>query len=809
MRVVYKVLLLSVLIAPFLAGCNKEFDEHYKQPGWLKGSAYEVLSERGEYSMFLQAADRVQFGLVLKGQGLCTVFAPTNTELRKYFDAKGWGGVDDAPLDELSTLIGFHIVQYSFSPQMLTNYQPSGANAAEVGPAGMYYKQKTFGRLPIREMTVTSFDDQTGDNTQKVNVFMREKYLPVLSSTLMQTKGLSDFKYNFEMIYANDKDSWRGDGPGQIYAANASVLNPSGKLEEAALPADNGYVYLINEVMEPVPSIYDVMDNNPDYSLYFSMYNRFAIFVYDAALSAMYGETSNDSLFLLYHNSLPQIGSEWTYAPVANAGYNQFQATGRAFNAFAPTNAATDEFVSNFFSEFGSVSNLPLLHTAYFVNSQILDNTPGTTATAANARKGIVLPGEFRMNDGDGGTARIKTIYGDPFVFNVDASPLIQMCTNGIFYGADKVTIPGPFKSTTAPVFQSPNYQIFLNMLHKTGNILQLASKEVAYTLFVPTDEALESYGIRINQGVASVLGDEVIMKSSGSDAGTAMSMAEVNQLVDMHMIFGKIKPEDMQSKRIFPTKTTNVYVKVYDGGVYGDGGTETTAAIRPTALGDFGDYGLSYEINSVLERTSDYLTTVLRQPAYSKFWDLLRNAGIASIPTGSSEYVISMVAGESTMVFAPTNEAIDADPVIRTLSNIPTVDADGKVIDSPLASYLKTFFVSLEKNEESVYLLPGSTSIDDAPIGVTGAYTTENYSKWNGYDKQYNYIYLDRDNANFRLKLQRTTTVTEIVNGKPETKVIADPTATPVYTSSDKFPVFARDGVVYRINNTSDIQPL
>ena len=47
-------------------------DEHYEVPGWVKGSAWELLSDEsmdGQFSMFLEAAERAGYYEIMNGRG--------------------------------------------------------------------------------------------------------------------------------------------------------------------------------------------------------------------------------------------------------------------------------------------------------------------------------------------------------------------------------------------------------------------------------------------------------------------------------------------------------------------------------------------------------------------------------------------------------------------------------------------------------------------------------------------------------------------------------------------------------------------
>ena len=58
-----RYLLLLLFLSSFLFSCENKMDEHYEKPGWLKGSAWDVLANEyeGKYSIFLEAAELAGF----------------------------------------------------------------------------------------------------------------------------------------------------------------------------------------------------------------------------------------------------------------------------------------------------------------------------------------------------------------------------------------------------------------------------------------------------------------------------------------------------------------------------------------------------------------------------------------------------------------------------------------------------------------------------------------------------------------------------------------------------------------------------
>lgn len=89
-----RYLLLLLFLSSFLFSCENKMDEHYEKPGWLKGSAWDVLANEyeGKYSIFLEAAELAGFRPVLEGKALATVMAPDNDAFMAYLEKEGCFG---------------------------------------------------------------------------------------------------------------------------------------------------------------------------------------------------------------------------------------------------------------------------------------------------------------------------------------------------------------------------------------------------------------------------------------------------------------------------------------------------------------------------------------------------------------------------------------------------------------------------------------------------------------------------------------------------------------------------------------------
>ena len=200
--------LLLLLLSPFFLSCEDKMDEHYEKPEWLKGTAWEVLSNEygGKFSMFLEAAELSGFKPILDGKSVATVMAPDNDAFAAYLEEHGYVSVKDIPTDDLKKLIGYHLIYYSYSKSDLENFRPEDSATSkddddddELGvlQPGMYYKFRTHSTSPI-----TKEVDPSTNNT--VTVYHLERFLPVFSHHIFASKGI-DAKKNYEFFYPNSR----------------------------------------------------------------------------------------------------------------------------------------------------------------------------------------------------------------------------------------------------------------------------------------------------------------------------------------------------------------------------------------------------------------------------------------------------------------------------------------------------------------------------------------------------------------------------------------------------------------------------
>lgn len=91
------------------------------------------------------------------------------------------------------------------------------------------------------------------------------------------------------MNFFYPNSTWTGDNGFNV--SNASV-------KEYQIITNNGYIYNVDRVLEPLETIYDVLKKKSDYSDFLDFYSQYSTYAYDKDLSADYGKAVGvDSLF--------------------------------------------------------------------------------------------------------------------------------------------------------------------------------------------------------------------------------------------------------------------------------------------------------------------------------------------------------------------------------------------------------------------------------------------------------------------------------------------------------------------------------
>lgn len=540
----FRTSVLIVLLAGLAASCRNDMMRYYEEPDWIKGSLYEILQEKGNYTLFLQGVDSCGYTALLQGRSILTVMAPDDTAMRAWLQNRyGTTDIASLPKAELKKLIGFHILYYALDSEKLINFRPSEGDGAtdeqKLKNAGLFYKFRTRSQdapekvSPERIVVNDAIVDTSGI---EVDVYHLERFIPVFSYKMFQTK-LINAKQNYEYFFGDG--TWHGDGGFNV--SDASV-------QEYEIIAKNGYLYLVDRVVAPLETIHRELENNPQYSQYLKLYDQYAYYDIDEEQTSLFGGGTTTYYHRLYEQgsfNIPNISSEW---PVSS--YTSMSALSRqATTVFAPTNAAFDEFYQSYWGD--EETGYP---TAVSYDS-ISSDAIGYLLSNSFYTGGLAFPEEITRGDIE--NAYTKTVIN----FDVDAVPQAnrKICVNGALYGQSILTPPAVFGSVTGPAYKYKKYGIFLKMLTTANLQATLTSDAVNFIMLYPSNAQFEANNIWYNA-------DEDRIKSGipGSTTSTNVGSGAQSKMVNAHLVSLPGAAEQLPGSGLKVYRTLSTDYKLY-----------------------------------------------------------------------------------------------------------------------------------------------------------------------------------------------------------------------------------------------------
>lgn len=741
MKKLFRIQLIFLLLITFW-GCEKEMDKYYERPDWLRGSAYEVMKERGNFNLFLRAIDRAGYKSVVNGRELCTMMAPTDEAFQKYLKRHNYASVEDIPEDTLKLLVPYHMIKRAFEPQMLLAFTMD--NGMDAKGNGTAYKYETYAQPSPFEMT----DPLTG---QRVKTYNDNLYLPIVSTRLYKTKECTDYEKNYEFFWP--EVNWLGEQD-QLYAQGAAVI-------EQGIPTDNGYLYILDDVCEPLRTVYQALEKagDPGFSQFLELYDRFAEVKYRTISGA-----TGDSLYNYYHyrntskfkstsfyDQLPAIASTIAYHNDYNTRDDYFMYLTYTYNCFAPTDRALEDYFSRKFSDFyTSWTDLPQLTLYYFLMPYMKEGQE------------ILLP-ERVMTDG------VKGEYGETWTVTSEDVVNKEFCSNGIVYGIDKVFDPLVFELVCKPLFMNPNYSLMANMFFKADAISTLTDQTPdKYTLFVVPDSILESdiYNIRMNYGNNYFNDSEEAIEMNGVTKDKSVTgLPASNQVFSQNIAERSIATmpiRDFNKRAYYVSRGGDMYFYTLNNQLHDQEGNILEVMDRWETVN-----GTAYAINKLLydENEADYRPTVMAflKDNYKDFYDLLNKAGL--VKTSSSkkyEYIdgVNLINEKESKKMYSAMYFIPAD--LEAWKDLP-------------AEELKKRLQFCIVRASTFYILPG---IEYAGDFSTLAISDESTSSMVIYDK------LNISFDDYRL-------------------ILSNSDKSSIASTGEEIPFFALDGMIIKIDNT------
>jgi len=691
-------------------------DSHYKTPDFLAGNALEVLQKDGNYTTFVRGIELIGYNDVVDSQ-ILTVLAPTDEAFETFLREHGYASIDEMyGKDPVYTrqVITYHLLYYAMNWEKMTNFRPTEGDAAteeeRAIKAGMYNRFRT--RCAVDETVEFNSDATVNDNVRVVHY---DRYLTVFSQKLFNTLGI-DAEENYKFFFPNS--TWN---PNKL-ANGFNVMNAA-VLDTAAVVTDNGYLYHIDQVIEPVGTIYDELAKGDNYQLAKSLFDQYGVYTQDAAESDNRGYTVYAHTFT---DGLPPIASEWASNDYRGFTVNSFQ----SYNVFLPTDQAIRKMFSEYWADGCGYTSVETLNP--LIQQILLKECVGYIELDGDRKTQYLCYPDFIRKE------KAISSFGTPLTTDPKTYDNTLMCNNGVIYGSSNMAVPGVFSSVAGPAFKDIKYLPQLYVLEGAEQLLSLSSKESQFITLTP-DTAQFSHNdpaMRLFRSSASgtttyqmqqwndEVSDYVTMGTSTmrniANMHTSTDATELKstgtQVIETNVSFnywyvadGQITTNALFNEQLNPSFTGTIWAPFHE--IYSTG-TNAWSNGRSYAY----EYPGVYQPASGTSLETELSQNNDRNYPYYCFAQLLRLSGLAD--KGRFTGMLTLDP-ESPRFFAfvPTNEAIK-----NNLADIPgcgktTIDTNYKLSTSIstankalLANYLLSYFVTADRNAFTSYPYVGST---------------------------------------------------------------------------------------------------
>ena len=641
-------LLWMVTLFVSVIGCSKEFETNskYDRPDWLAGKLFTQILDQPDLSTFARCIELTGYDSIINVSGSYTVFAPDNSAFELYFqNHPEYNTVEDIPISVLSELVKYHIVQNPWSTEQLKSLDIYGwidsTDLSNDEPRG--YKRETLLRDKDRNYGVDENEeehliivDTTQSDWYRKQATDSRKYVPIFYQEYFNIYDLNTDDYTFYFNRPFESNS--------MYFADA-------KIARGDIFAENGFIHVIDRVIEPLKNAFQLLDSKEDqydYSEFLDLINTFPEFTYDEEKT--YDQPGADqgfkvdSLFDITYPELAfDITNEKTKAPSGTMGLPENVTIRYHHGLIAPTNEAFNNFVNEYLvgpNKWGSLKETPHHIKRMIANTHMSSQS--------------IYPTDFAAG----------FYNGESDLVAVDPSTIIDKLygSNCTFIGVNKVMVPRAFSSVTGPVYLQRGYSTVMNAIENAGLLPALKRPDNNYMLYVESDANL-----KIDSSLVYYPNTDQFSVFFVTDYSAQEIMLTTNDLrillmnhIGMEFPLGTAKKEFIRNMAgnflIFNQETGEVSGTAPT--TIGYKGLEQTTVI-PGQISTNADNGRTYDIKNWFNFAAPTLYLKI-SGSYPAFHSLLKKAGLSL----DKEYRYSFISdNEEYTVFIPSDSVLNSYP--------------------------------------------------------------------------------------------------------------------------------------------------
>lgn len=496
------------------------------QPSWLGESIYAELESRGNFTETLKLinAQSEDYASVLKKTGSRTLFVADDAAWARFYQNNPWGVKSLDQMSEAQKRLVFkgNMIKSAYLVELLGNLPAANADSEPEEGACMrrassvdlmdsvpVILKKDFPAInPIRTEPLTGeqVDYWKRLRGKESALIMQDDAVPTMIHFMpkfMQYNGITSHDVDFLTNH-------------EIKSNTGAFIN--GKvITEKDVTCQNGYIHVVEDVPVPLDNMANVINNNPNFSIYKRLLDRFSYPQYSRALSEEYERLYGvkDSVYVRrYFNdhgkhNITQLDAIDGGATVNNVlpydpGWNRFVYESSNNDITFQTDAAVmvvpnDEAMLKYLKTDGN--DLYLRYKDAGPGETAWDNAPDevvlpllTNTMLKNSTLKSAIPSLF---------ASINNSASESMGVKEDDIDYVHWACNGVVYETHKVYVAPEYVSVFYPcvIRATEDLRMAYTVVNNDrkvqggeGFYAYLNNMGSKYTYVIPTDNALQNY---------------------------------------------------------------------------------------------------------------------------------------------------------------------------------------------------------------------------------------------------------------------------------------------------------------------------
>ena len=627
-----------VLFACVFTACTKEIDKYYERPEGLEPNIYDQLKATGRFTSYLSLVDKAGYKNILGRASYLTVFAPNDTAFQEFIQEQSLGSVDDIDSVTAKKIVSYSLVYNAFTKERLDDYQ----STAELG----WVFDKAFKRTTAYYKWV--YEDLYDGKMVKVidqnGVPLLPEDPPIFNSEDNNNKNIPYFTDAFMSLSNVTSVDYNYFFPESEYSGFNVV---DAKVTESDILCENGIVHVVDKVIQPLPSLDELLSANPEYSEFRNVIDEY---IRDYELAPSYFldryervQGTREEVYVKQYPLLNYALNCENY--MRYGGGEEYDAQIDGWTLFAPNNAAVKDFFDNkFLVHYKTLYNMSPMIIAEFINAHLFRTT--------------VWPTKF-------GTT--TNMFGEPARFDPETNVIEKSFgSNGVFYGTNIIQATDAFYTALGPIILNPDYSLMLQALYTSELFYIVKNTGIKLTVFMINNDAFDRLGFSYD----NARGEWEVDPEMGDNAGVA-----INRLINMHVVLGE--QTDFVSDALLETYGGE-YIRHSYGFIWAAGNVEKSEFVIPSKKTQASN-GLTYNLNTALRYSTDNIGRQIEGNAnYSKFYKYLTKAA-ESLPGFVYDPIEKAIANvgntENNTLLIPSNAAMDSAVAHKVLPQIGFAD--------------------------------------------------------------------------------------------------------------------------------------